>query len=70
MTWKCHVTSTARRRHSRNHLRYETNMTDAEWVIIESMLPSPLEEGVRRNGRCTKSSMRCSISCRAAFHSG
>ena len=32
-------TPTTRRQHSRTGLRYETDLTDAEWVIIERLLP-------------------------------
>jgi putative transposase len=38
-------TPTTRRQHSRDHLRYETDLTDAEWAIVEPMLPVPLEGG-------------------------
>ena len=38
-------TPTTRRQHSRDHLRYETDLTDAEWAIVEPMLPLPLEGG-------------------------
>ena len=31
--------------HSREHLRYETDLTDAEWGIIEPMPPAPAESG-------------------------
>jgi len=34
-------TPTTRRKHSRGHLRYETDLTDHEWGIIEPLLPSP-----------------------------
>jgi len=33
------------RRHSRDHLHYETNLTDAEWALIEPLLPEPLGHG-------------------------
>ncbi len=32
-------TPTTRRQHSRTGLRYETDLTDAEWAIIERLLP-------------------------------
>jgi putative transposase len=35
-------TPTTRRQHSRDHLRYETDLTDAEWAVIEPLLPEPL----------------------------
>ncbi len=34
-------TPTTRRQHSRTGLRYETDLTDAEWAIIAPLLPSP-----------------------------
>jgi CRP/FNR family cyclic AMP-dependent transcriptional regulator len=39
LTWKRHVDPTTRREHSRAALRYETNPTDAEWVIMEPLRP-------------------------------
>ena len=38
-------TPTTRRQHSRDGLRYETDMTDAEWRLIEPYLPPPLRHG-------------------------
>ena len=34
-------TPATRRQHSRDHLRYETDLTDAEWALIEPLLPAP-----------------------------
>src|SRR5918992_5894322 len=34
-------TPTTRRQHSRDHLRYETDLTDAEWALIEPLMPAP-----------------------------
>ena len=31
-------TPTTRRQHSRDHLRYETDLTDAEWALIEPLM--------------------------------
>jgi transposase len=36
---------TARRQHSRCGLRYETDLTDAEWALIEPALPPPCDRG-------------------------
>lgn len=36
---------TTRRPHSRNHLGYETDLTDAEWAITAPMLAVPLAGG-------------------------
>ena len=33
-------TPTTREQHSRKALRYQTDLTDAEWVVIEPHLPS------------------------------
>lgn len=30
-----------RRQHSRTGLRYETDLTDAEWRVVEPLLPEP-----------------------------
>jgi len=38
-------TPTTRRRHSRAGLRYQTDLTDAEWAIIEPLLPEPASRG-------------------------
>ncbi len=37
-----------RRQHSRDGLRYETDLTDAEWRLIEPYLPAPCNRGRRR----------------------
>jgi transposase len=34
-------TPVTRRQHSRTGLRYETDVTDAEWALIEPLLPPP-----------------------------
>ena len=34
-------TPTTRQRYSREGLRYETDVTDAEWLLIEALLPKP-----------------------------
>ncbi len=34
-------TPTTRRRHSRAGLRYETDLTNAEWAVVEPLLPEP-----------------------------
>jgi putative transposase len=38
-------TPTTRRQHSRDTLRYETDLTDAEWALIEPLMPMPLARG-------------------------
>src|ERR671916_2042027 len=38
-------TPTTRRRYSRVGLRYETDLTDAEWAVIAPLLPEPLGQG-------------------------
>src|SRR3954471_16914374 len=38
-------TPTTRRQHSRDGLRYETDLTDAEWALIEALMPKPLARG-------------------------
>jgi hypothetical protein len=35
-------TPITRRHSSRDDLRYETDLTDAEWAVIEPLLPEPL----------------------------
>jgi transposase len=46
-------TPTTRRQHSREGLRYETDLTDAEWGVIEPLLPAR-----PRRGRPPKWTMR------------
>ena len=38
-------TPTTRRQHSRDGLRYETDLTDAEWALIEPLMPERSERG-------------------------
>jgi transposase len=38
-------TPTTRRHYSREGLRYETDLKDAEWALIEPLLPEPLGQG-------------------------
>jgi transposase len=38
-------TPTTRRQHSRDGLRYETDLTDAEWALIEPLMPESRERG-------------------------
>src|SRR3712207_6690605 len=38
-------TPTTRRQYSRDGLRYETDLTDAEWALIAPLLPEPLARG-------------------------
>ena len=38
-------TPTTRRQHSRDDLRYETDVTDAEWAVIAPLLPAPCRRG-------------------------
>jgi hypothetical protein len=38
-------TPTTRRQHSRPGLRYQTDLTDAEWAVIEPLMPEPATGG-------------------------
>ena len=38
-------TPTTRRQHSRDGLRYETDLTDAEWALVEPLMPGPNPRG-------------------------
>ena len=38
-------TTTTRRQHRRDDLRYETDLTDAEWAVIAPLLPAPCRRG-------------------------
>jgi len=41
-------TTATRRRHSRDHLRYGSDLTDAEWEILFPFMPRPARTGRRR----------------------
>ncbi len=41
MAW----TATARRQYGRRNLRYPSDLTDAEWTVIEPMMPPPSRLG-------------------------
>jgi transposase len=38
-------TPATRRQHSRSGLRYETDLTDAEWALLAPLMPKPLARG-------------------------
>jgi putative transposase len=38
-------TPTSRRQHSRDHLRYGSDLSDAEWEIIAAFMPPPARTG-------------------------
>src|SRR5918997_1379053 len=38
-------TPATRLQHSRDHLRYETDLTDAEWAVIAPLMPEPKPRG-------------------------
>src|SRR4028118_1479654 len=38
-------TPATRRQHSRDGLRYQTDLTDAEWAVIEPLMPEPRQRG-------------------------
>src|SRR5215211_7662571 len=38
-------TPATRRQHSRDGLRYETDLTEAEWAVIEPLMPAPNRRG-------------------------
>ena len=42
-------TPATRRRHSREHLRYASDLTDAEWALLEPLLPPPRSTGRPRS---------------------
>jgi hypothetical protein len=41
-------TPATRRQHSRERLRYGSDLTDAEWKILEPLMPPPAKTGRRR----------------------
>ena len=48
-------TPATRQQHSRDGLRYETDLTDAEWALIEPLMPKPHAEDGPGDGRCARS---------------
>src|SRR3712207_48267 len=38
-------TPATRRQHSRDHLRYESDLTDTEWAVIAPLMPAPKPRG-------------------------
>jgi len=44
-------TPTTRRQHSRAMRRYQTDLTDADWLLIEPYLPAPKPTGRPREWR-------------------
>lgn len=42
-------TPTTRRQHSRKGLRYASDLTDAEWMLLEPLLPPPCDQGRPRS---------------------
>ena len=44
-------TPATRRRHDREHLRYASDLTDAEWALLEPRLPPPKRTRRRRATR-------------------
>jgi putative transposase len=42
-------TPTTRRHHSRTGLRYASDLTDAEWALLEPLLPPPCDQGRPRS---------------------
>ena len=56
-------TATTRRQHSRAGLRYDTDLTVAEWALVEPLhAPAVRGAGDRVSGHCARSS-RSSTSC-------
>lgn len=47
LDWQPMWTATTRRQHGRAGLRYASDVTDAEWRILETLLPGPACRGRR-----------------------
>ena len=45
-------TPTTRRQHSRNGLRYQTDLTDAEWAVIKPLMPAHRGNPPQGGGSC------------------
>ena len=52
-----HWTPATRKNYSRKGLRYQSDVTDEEWRVIEPYLPPAKDIGRPRAGRCARSSM-------------
>ena len=49
-------TPATRKNYSRNGLRYQSDVTDEEWRVIEPYLPPAKASAARAVGRCARSS--------------
>ena len=47
-------TPTTRRQHSRTGLRYGSDVTDAEWLLLSPFLPAPSPCGRHRKCKCCR----------------
>lgn len=65
-------TPATRAEHSRSHLRYASDLTDAEWVLLEPSLPCPAGRGGAgtASGPCARSSTRSCMCCARAVRGG
>ena len=59
-------TPTTRAQHSRAGLRYGSDVTDAEWLVLSPFLPPRAPAAAVASGRCGKSSTLSSTFCAAA----
>jgi transposase len=48
-------TTENRCRYDRSHLRYESDLTDAEWAEIEPQIPPAKRGGNKRTSTCARS---------------
>ena len=56
-------TSATREKYNRHALRYQIDVTDQEWLVLEPLLPKQRPGDGAGVGRCARSSMRFSMSC-------
>ena len=47
-------TKTSRLQHDRRHLRYGSDLTDAEWQLLMPLLPPVASTVAHANGRCAR----------------
>ena len=59
MAWS----ETTREKYSRSSERYESDMTDEEWLLIDPLLPTPREAGPSPHRRSPRDLQRRSITC-------
>jgi len=61
-------TQAARKQHAPRKGRYPSDLTDAEWILIEPLIPPAQRGGGPRETDTHTSKLRCAVSRRSRFH--